>query len=161
MSPLGILLAAQTHRGLCAIFLGDEKLALIHALQQRFPQAHYVPENQQLNTSLEGLVSYIITPKAPLDLELDIQGSAFSQQVWAALRTIPLGKTMSYTEVAERIGAPRAVRAVAHACAINNLSIVIPCHRVIGKNGLLTGYRWGIERKKALLNAERQFMMSQ
>lgn len=155
-SPLGVLLAAQNERGLCAVFLGDDKLTLIQALQSSFPQAHETTDNNQLNNHLNTILEHIKNPQSQCHIKLDIQGTPFNQQVWSALQAIPAGETRSYSDIAHAIGNPRAIRAVAHACATNNLSIVIPCHRVVSKNGSLAGCRWGIKRKRALLAKEKQ-----
>jgi AraC family transcriptional regulator, regulatory protein of adaptative response / methylated-DNA-[protein]-cysteine methyltransferase len=151
---LGSILVAATPRGVCAILLGDDPAALAHDLEQRFPRAQLIgadPAFEQLVAQVVGLVEH---PHLGTQLPLDIRGTAFQQRVWQALRRIPAGKTASYAEIASRIGAPRAVRAVAQACAANALAVAIPCHRVVRTNGDLSGYRWGVERKRALLDRE-------
>lgn len=152
---LGWVLVAATPRGLCAIDLGDDPHALEAGLRSRFPKAE-IARDASLAEWVQQVVRFLDAPESGLRLPLDIQGTAFQQRVWAVLREIPAGSTLSYTEVAERIGASSAVRAVAAACAANKLAVVIPCHRVVRQNGELSGYRWGIERKRRLLARERQ-----
>ncbi len=152
---LGNVLVAVTTRGVCAIELGDTHGELTKTLNTRFPEAAIVSDETLANT-LELVVDFLAHPAAGLDLPLDIQGTAFQQRVWQALQTIPPGQTRTYREVAEMIGSPNSVRAVANACARNKLAVAIPCHRVIGSDGRLTGYRWGIKRKKALLTQEKK-----
>ncbi len=151
---LGMLLLAATDKGICSIELGDSAEHLHAALRQHFPRAQLEPMDAQIAQWLRELVHFIEQPHAALQLPLDIQGTAFQRQVWQALRDIPLGSTASYTEIAARIGKPGAARAVATACAGNALALAIPCHRVIRGNGDLAGYRWGIERKRELLERE-------
>ncbi|HET8710529.1 MAG TPA: bifunctional DNA-binding transcriptional regulator/O6-methylguanine-DNA methyltransferase Ada [Spongiibacteraceae bacterium] len=153
-SVLGLVLVAATDKGICRIELGDFAQELTNALQRDFPHAQLLPMNTQLEAWLREIVRFIEYPQHALQLPLDIQGTAFQRQVWQALRDIPLGATASYTEIAARIGKPNAVRAVATACASNQLALAIPCHRVIRSNGELAGYRWGIERKRELLRRE-------
>src|SRR5512140_739251 len=151
---LGAILVAATQRGVCAILLGDDPTALAHDLEQRFPRARLVgadPAFEQLVAQVVGLVEQ---PRIGTRLPLDIRGTAFQQRVWQALCQIPAGKTASYAEIASRIGAPTAVRAVAQACAANALAVAIPCHRVVRTDGDLSGYRWGVERKRELLARE-------
>jgi AraC family transcriptional regulator, regulatory protein of adaptative response / methylated-DNA-[protein]-cysteine methyltransferase len=151
---LGSILVAASPRGVCAILLGDDPEALAHDLEARFPRARLVgadPEFEQLVAQVVGLVEQ---PRLGARLPLDIRGTAFQQRVWKALSRIPAGKTASYAQIASRIGAPRAVRAVAQACAANALAVAIPCHRVVRTDGDLSGYRWGVERKRALLDRE-------
>lgn len=156
--PLGLLLVAQTQQGLCAIFLGDDEIQLTTELHKQFPHSKRNTENRDLNSAIAQLIDHIDQPNRRLNLTLDIiQGTPFQRKVWKVLSTIPFGETMTYSEVAHRINSPKAVRAAAHACGMNPLSIIIPCHRVIGKNGSLSGYRWGIERKQALLQKEKQY----
>jgi AraC family transcriptional regulator, regulatory protein of adaptative response / methylated-DNA-[protein]-cysteine methyltransferase len=138
----------------CTIEFGDDAPALLQRLSARFPHATIIGEDAQFNTWLEKLLAHIRLPQHALDLPLDVRGTVFQQQVWNALQSIPLGETVSYGEVAERIGKPKAVRAVATACASNVIALAIPCHRVVRVNGELSGYRWGVERKRALLDAE-------
>jgi len=151
---LGILLVAASERGVCAIAMGDDAATLLHALHARFPHANVVEQDAALEQQLASVLRFIETPALGLDLPLDIQGTAFQQRVWQALRNIPRGSTISYRQLAERIGAPKAIRAVASACAANMLAMAIPCHRVVGSDGRLTGYRWGIARKQELLKRE-------
>lgn len=153
---LGAILVAQSQRGVCAIDLGDDPESLIRAFQDRFPAAELIgadPAFEQLVAQVVGLVE---SPQQTLELPLDIRGTAFQQRVWQALRNIAPGETASYRQIAERIGTPSAVRAVAGACAANQLAIAIPCHRVVRSDGTLSGYRWGVERKAALLAREAQ-----
>lgn len=151
---LGVLLLAATDKGICSIELGDCTQDLADGLRRRFPRAQFAPKDAQLEQWLQTTLQFIERPQHALQLPLDIQGTAFQRQVWQALCDIPLGTTASYTDIAARIGKPKAVRAVATACASNSLALVIPCHRVIRGNGELAGYRWGIERKRELLARE-------
>jgi AraC family transcriptional regulator, regulatory protein of adaptative response / methylated-DNA-[protein]-cysteine methyltransferase len=151
---LGSILVAATDKGVCAILLGDDPDALVRDLQDRFPKARLIGGDADFEQLVAKVVGFIEAPALGLDLPLDVRGTAFQQRVWQALRAIPSGATASYTEIAERIGAPQAVRAVAQACASNALAIAIPCHRVVRKDGALAGYHWGIERKRALLERE-------
>lgn len=153
-SALGLVLVAATARGICTIEFGDDEAELTARLTQRFPQSTMLPEDAQFSAWLAKLLAQIQLPQSALDLPLDIRGTVFQQQVWKALQDIPLGQTLSYSEVAERIGKPKAVRAVATACASNVLALAIPCHRVVRSNGELSGYRWGVDRKRSLLDAE-------
>lgn len=151
---LGWVLAAATARGLCAIELGDDPETLTAGLHARFPNAVRV-HDPGFTAWMEQIIAFLAAPQRGLDLPLDIQGTAFQRRVWAALRTIPAGSTQSYADIAAQIGAPTAARAVASACAANKLAVAIPCHRVVRQNGDLSGYRWGIERKRRLLAQER------
>jgi len=151
---LGSILVAATDRGVCAIMLGDDPDALVRDLQDRFPKARLIGGDTDFEQLVAKVVGFVEAPARGLDLPLDVQGTAFQQRVWQALRAIPSGATASYTEIAERIGAPQAVRAVAQACASNALAVAIPCHRVVRRDGALAGYRWGVERKRALLERE-------
>jgi len=151
---LGSILVACSERGVCAIALGDDPEGLIRDLQDRFPHANLLGGDVGFEQLVAKVVGYVEKPALGLDLPLDVRGTAFQQRVWQALRTIPIGTTASYGDVANRIGAPNAVRAVARACAANELAIAIPCHRVIRSDGNLSGYRWGIERKRTLLERE-------
>lgn len=153
---LGELLVARTARGLCAIHLADSAEALRSELKQRFPNAHLSEDAHDLSDTLQQVIAFVEAPQAKrFQLPLDIQGTAFQQQVWRALQEIPAGSSATYTEIAARIGSPRAVRAVAGACAANPLAVAIPCHRVVRSNGELSGYRWGVNRKRTLLERER------
>lgn len=151
---LGAILVAQSDRGICAISLGDDPEDLLHELQDRFPRASLIGGDAEFERLVAQVVGFVEQPRIGLDLPLDIRGTAFQQRVWQALRRIPAGRTVSYAEIARRIGAPRAVRAVAQACAANRIAVAIPCHRVVRTDGALSGYRWGVERKRALLAAE-------
>ena len=151
---LGSILVAQSDRGLCAILLGDDPDALLRDLQDRFPKATLLAGDAAFERVVATVVGTVEAPRLGLDLPLDVRGTAFQQRVWQALRTIPPGATASYAEIARRIGAPSAVRAVAGACAANPLAVAIPCHRVVRTDGGLSGYRWGIERKRTLLERE-------
>jgi len=151
---LGSFLVASSDKGVCAILLGDDPDALLRELQDRFPNAQLIGGDAEFEQTVAKVLSFIETPAKGLDLPLDIRGTAFQQRVWQALREIPAGKTVSYTDIAERLGAPNAVRAVAGACAANAIGIAIPCHRVVRKDGGLSGYYWGIARKRKLLQRE-------
>ena len=153
---LGAVLVACSERGVCAILLGDEPQALLDDLHLRFPKAHLVGADAAFEQVVAKVLSFIETPKSGLDLPLDIRGTAFQQRVWQALGKIEPGTTASYAQVAASIGAPNAVRAVAGACAANALAVAIPCHRVVRTDGGLSGYRWGVERKRTRLDRERQ-----
>jgi AraC family transcriptional regulator of adaptative response/methylated-DNA-[protein]-cysteine methyltransferase len=156
---LGRLLVAATERGVCAVKLGDADAALVAEVRREFPAADVAPADSSLGRWVAAIIDYLEVggaPRAPLDLPLDVRATAFQWKVWKALRRIPAGRTASYAEVARRIGRPSAVRAVARACATNPVCLVIPCHRVVQTGGGLGGYRWGVERKKALLDAERK-----
>ena len=155
-SSLGAVLVARSPRGICAILLGDDPEALIRDLQDRFPKANLIGGDSGFEDLVARVLAFIDAPALGLDLPLDIRGTAFQQRVWQALREIPVGTTASYTEVAERIGAPKSVRAVAQACAANALALAIPCHRVVRNDGGLSGYRWGVARKRELLDRESQ-----
>jgi len=154
--PFGRLLVAATASGICFIGFAEPDEALLGDLRRRFPQATIMPADAALAELVRTVVGFIEEPKAALELPLDLRGTAFQLRVWAALRLIPAGETRTYAEVAAAIGAPRAVRAVARSCATNPVSLAVPCHRVIGSTGDLTGYRWGLPRKKALLGKERR-----
>ncbi|HTG50838.1 MAG TPA: bifunctional DNA-binding transcriptional regulator/O6-methylguanine-DNA methyltransferase Ada [Gemmatimonadales bacterium] len=151
---LGSILVARSERGVCAIFLGDDPDALTRELQDRFPRATLIGADPAFEDVVAKVVGLIEAPGTGVDLPLDVRGTAFQQRVWRALREIPAGSTASYREIASRIGAPRAVRAVAHACAVNPVAVAIPCHRVVRSDGGLAGYRWGVERKRELLERE-------
>jgi AraC family transcriptional regulator of adaptative response/methylated-DNA-[protein]-cysteine methyltransferase len=153
---LGWIIVAATDRGICSIEFGDDPAVLPQQLQDRFPKGTIIKAGPGFTNLIEKVVNFIKTPSDNFKLPLDIQGTAFQQQVWNILRQIKPGQTMSYAEVAEKIGNPNAVRAVATACASNKLAVVIPCHRVISKDGRLSGYRWGVERKKMLLDNEKK-----
>ena len=151
---LGAILVAESARGLCAIALGDEPETLVRQLQDQFPHAQLVGADAAFEQHVAQVIGFVEQPALGLDLPLDVRGTAFQQRVWQALRAVPAGQTVSYAEIAQRIGQPRAVRAVAQACAANTLAVAIPCHRVVRSDGALSGYRWGVERKAALLERE-------
>lgn len=151
---LGSVLVAATKRGVCAILLGDDPNELVHDLERRFPRANLVGADGGFEQLVAKVVGLVERPRLGVELPLDVRGTAFQQRVWRALRRIPVGSTKSYAEIAASIGAPKAVRAVAQACAANALAVAIPCHRVVRNDGDLSGYRWGVERKRALLDRE-------
>ncbi len=151
---LGAILVAESARGICMIALDDAPEPLLRALQDRFPRARLIGGDAAFEARVARVIGFVETPRLGLDLPLDIRGTAFQQRVWQALRQIPAGETASYAEIAQRIGAPRAVRAVAQACAANQIAVAIPCHRVVRTDGALSGYRWGVARKRALLAGE-------
>jgi AraC family transcriptional regulator of adaptative response/methylated-DNA-[protein]-cysteine methyltransferase len=151
---LGSILVAATDKGVCAIQFGDDPDALVRDLQDRFPKAQLIGGDKEFEQLVAKVVGFVEAPAQGLDLPLDVRGTAFQQRVWQALREIPAGSTASYAEIASRIGAPKAVRAVAQACGANALAVAIPCHRVVRNDGALSGYRWGVERKRALLTRE-------
>jgi len=153
---LGVVLVAATPRGVCAIEFGDSAHELVARLRARFPKARFEPGDPGFRAWVGQVLAQVERPAAALDLPLDVQGTLFQRQVWAALRDIPAGQTRSYTDVARQIGKPAAVRAVAAACASNTLALAIPCHRVVRQGGGLAGYRWGVERKAELLKRERE-----
>ncbi len=157
-SSLGYVLIARSGRGICAILLGDEPDALVEELLDRFPQAVHVgaalgSEGEFANV-VARVVELVEAPARDMQIALDLRGTAFQRRVWQALRRIPPGTTVSYSDIAARIGAPRAVRAVAQACAANALAVTVPCHRVVRRDGDLSGYRWGEQRKRCLLARE-------
>ncbi|HWV25475.1 MAG TPA: bifunctional DNA-binding transcriptional regulator/O6-methylguanine-DNA methyltransferase Ada [Thermomicrobiales bacterium] len=155
-TSLGLLLIAATAKGVCSIAFGDEAESLVANLRDQFPRARI----QDADPTFEGIVTEVIAqieqPHSGPEISVDLRGTAFQHRVWNALRAIPLGTTRSYAEVADQIGSPSAVRAVAQACARNDVAVVVPCHRVVRKDGSLAGYRWGTSRKEALLARERQ-----
>ncbi len=150
---LGSILVAQSAGGVCSILIGEDAMRLEKDLRHRFPKANLIYEqgHKELMTQVANLIE---KPGAGLDLPFDVRGTAFQQLVWNALQRIPPGSTATYTDIARQIGMPRAVRAVARACGANALAVAIPCHRVIRNDGSLSGYRWGVERKRALLARE-------
>lgn len=153
-TSLGAILVASSRKGVAAILLGDDPDELVRNLQDRFPKARLIGADQDYESLVARVVGFVETPGLGLDLPLDVRGTAFQQRVWQALREIPVGKTVSYAEVAQRIGSPGATRAVAGACAANKLAVAIPCHRVVRNDGALSGYAWGVERKRALIDRE-------
>ena len=153
-TSLGALLVAATAKGVCAIHLGDDPESLVHALERRFAGATLVGDDADFAALVSQVVGFVEAPRGALALPLDIRGTAFQERVWTALTAIPPGRTLTYSELAQAIGQPAAVRAVASACAANELALAIPCHRVVRASGELSGYRWGVERKAALLKRE-------
>lgn len=151
---LGAILVARSKRGVCAILMGDEPEPLLRDLQDRFPRAQLVGGKRDFERVVARVIAFVEQPQRGLDLPLDIRGTAFQQRVWQALRKIPAGATRSYQDIARMIGAPKSVRAVAGACAANSLAVAVPCHRVVRNDGGISGYRWGVERKRALLERE-------
>lgn len=151
---LGSVLVAQGDRGVCAILMGDDPDALLRDLQDRFPRANLIGGDGKFEQLVAKVVGFVDAPGIGLDLPLDVRGTVFQRRVWQALREIPVGETASYTDIANRIGAPKSVRAVAQACAANALAVAVPCHRVVRSDGGLSGYRWGVERKRALREKE-------
>jgi AraC family transcriptional regulator, regulatory protein of adaptative response / methylated-DNA-[protein]-cysteine methyltransferase len=151
---LGSILVAQSERGVCAILLGDDPDALVRDLENRFPNATLIGGDAEFEGLVAQVIGFVEAPRLGLNLPLDVRGTAFQQRVWQALRAIPPGSSASYSEIARRIGSPKSVRAVAQACAANLLAVAIPCHRVVRNDGGLSGYRWGVERKRALLERE-------
>jgi AraC family transcriptional regulator of adaptative response/methylated-DNA-[protein]-cysteine methyltransferase len=151
---LGSILVAKSSRGVCAILLGDSPKALARDLHERFPDGTLIAGDRDVQALVAAVAKFAESPAGGLDLPLDVRGTAFQQRVWRALKQIPAGSTASYTDIAKRIGAPRSVRAVAQACGANAIAIAIPCHRVVRNDGALSGYRWGVERKRALLDRE-------
>lgn len=153
---LGSILVAKSEKGVCAILFGDDPDALARELQDRFPKAELIGGDADFEKVVAKVVGFVEAPAKGLDLPLDIRGTAFQQRVWQALRKIPAGKTMTYAQIAEKIGAPKAVRAVGAACGANPIGVAIPCHRVVRSDGGLAGYYWGVARKKTLIERERK-----
>jgi AraC family transcriptional regulator of adaptative response/methylated-DNA-[protein]-cysteine methyltransferase len=151
---LGAILVAATERGICAILIGDDPACLVRDLQDRFPRAELVGGDAAFEQTVARVVGFVEAPNIGLALPLDVRGTAFQQRVWQALREIPAGQTVSYAELARRVGLPTGARAVAGACAANAIAVAIPCHRVVRNDGAISGYRWGVERKRALLDSE-------
>jgi AraC family transcriptional regulator of adaptative response/methylated-DNA-[protein]-cysteine methyltransferase len=151
---LGSILVARSERGVCAILLGDDADELTRDLQHRFPRANLIGGDAEFEQLVAQVVGFVEAPALGLALPLDVRGTAFQQRVWQALQKIPVGSTASYADIAKQIGQPKSVRAVAQACGANTLAVAIPCHRVVRNDGALSGYRWGIERKRALLERE-------
>jgi AraC family transcriptional regulator, regulatory protein of adaptative response / methylated-DNA-[protein]-cysteine methyltransferase len=153
-SSLGAILVASSTKGVASILLGDDPDALVRDLQDRFPNAHLIGGDTEYEALVARVVGFVEAPEIGLDLPLDVRGTAFQRRVWQALREIPTGQTVSYVEVSRRIGVPKSARAVAGACAANKLAVAIPCHRVVRTDGSMSGYAWGVERKRALLDKE-------
>jgi AraC family transcriptional regulator of adaptative response/methylated-DNA-[protein]-cysteine methyltransferase len=151
---LGAILVAATDKGICAILMGDDPDPLVRDLQDRFPHAELRGAEADFEATVARVVGFVESPRIGLDLPLDVRGTAFQQRVWQALRAIPSGQTVSYAELAERVGLPSGARAIAGACAANPVAVAIPCHRVVRQDGSISGYRWGVERKAALLKRE-------
>ncbi|MBV8776850.1 MAG: bifunctional DNA-binding transcriptional regulator/O6-methylguanine-DNA methyltransferase Ada [Alphaproteobacteria bacterium] len=160
-TALGWALVAATARGVCMTALGDDKAALEAELRRRFPAAQIWPADPKLAGWAERIVQFVTDPHEQPDLPLDIRGTAFQARVWRALQKVPPGSTATYTEIAAALGQPKAVRAVAAACAANKLALLVPCHRIVRRDGALAGYRWGAERKRALLAAEREALATE
>src|SRR6201981_1842921 len=155
-SSLGSMLVASSEKGVCAILMDDDSEKLLRDLQDQFPKARLIGGDEEYEKLVAKVIGFVEAPKIGFDLPLDIRGTAFQQRVWKELQRIPPGKTVSYSEVAKRIGLPKSVRAVAQACGANSLAVAVPCHRVVRKNGDLSGYRWGVDRKQALLIREKR-----
>jgi AraC family transcriptional regulator, regulatory protein of adaptative response / methylated-DNA-[protein]-cysteine methyltransferase len=153
---LGAILVAATDKGVCAILMGSDPDALVRQLQDRFAKAEFIGGDAKFEALVAKVIGFVEQPRLGLDLPLDVRGTAFQQRVWRALRQIGVGKTASYGEIAARIGRPKSIRAVAQACAANLIAVAIPCHRVIRTDGQLSGYRWGVQRKRALLEREKR-----
>jgi AraC family transcriptional regulator of adaptative response/methylated-DNA-[protein]-cysteine methyltransferase len=153
-TSLGAILVASSKKGVASILLGDDPDELVRNLQDRFSNAHLIGADRDYEALVARVVGFVEAPRVGLDLPLDVRGTAFQQRVWQALRNIPVGETVCYAEIARRIGSPLAARAVASACAANKLAIAIPCHRVVRNDGSLSGYAWGVERRRALLDRE-------
>ncbi|MFZ5815256.1 MAG: bifunctional DNA-binding transcriptional regulator/O6-methylguanine-DNA methyltransferase Ada [Bacillota bacterium] len=156
-TPLGRVLVAATPRGVCDLRFGDEDQPLVEGLRREFPRAAIRHDPEALAPHLRAVQAHLTGRQTRLDLPLDVKGTAFQQRVWEALRSIPYGEVRSYRELAAMIGEPTAVRAVARACATNPVAVVVPCHRIVRTSGDLAGYRWGVERKRALLEQERSY----
>lgn len=148
---LGSILVGATDKGICLLTMSDDPQELVEDLQERFKNANLIGGDKQFEKWMAKVISFVDRPSKSFDLPLDIQGTAFQKRVWEALRTIPFGKTATYADVAKKIGKPTSMRAVANACGANNIAVIIPCHRVIRTDGTISGYRWGVERKKRLL----------
>jgi AraC family transcriptional regulator, regulatory protein of adaptative response / methylated-DNA-[protein]-cysteine methyltransferase len=153
-SSLGPFLVASSEKGVAAILLGDDPEELVREVQRRFPKAALIGADRDYEELVARVVGLVEAPGLGLELPLDVRGTAFQQRVWKALQDIPAGSTASYSEIANRIGAPQSTRAVAAACAANSIAVAIPCHRVVRKDGSLSGYHWGVERKRALIDRE-------
>lgn len=153
-SMLGQILVARGARGVCAILMGSDTESLKQELAESFPGSRFAPNDIKLRKDLAHVLRFVMNPSEGLDLLLDMRGTAFQRRVWNALRAVPAGTTVSYTELARRVGDAKLARAVASACAANALALAVPCHRVVRSDGTLSGYRWGVERKRALIDKE-------
>jgi AraC family transcriptional regulator, regulatory protein of adaptative response / methylated-DNA-[protein]-cysteine methyltransferase len=151
---LGSILVAVSDKGICAILIGDDPAVLRRDLEDRFPEAQLTEGGEALAQLTARVVAFVAAPEQNLDVPLDLHGTAFQQRVWHALRAVPPGSTATYSDIAARIGVPKEAYAVGEACAANMIAVAIPCHRVVRKNGALAGYRWGVRRKRALLERE-------
>lgn len=151
---LGAILVANSAKGVCAILLGDDPNALVRDLRDRLPQAELIGGDAEFERLVAKVIGFVEAPDAGLDLPLDLRGTEFQRRVWQKLREIPAGATVTYGEIAKRIGQPKAAQEVAAACASNALAVAIPCHRVVKSDGSLSGYRWGVARKRRLLARE-------
>lgn len=155
---LGVVVIAESQRGLRAIFLGDKLSSVILDLKKHFPTSTIIHDEIKLKNKTNIVCQHIDNPRIKFDFLLDLQGSCFQLQVWNSIMSVPIGKTATYKEIAKKIDRPKAIRAVARACANNMLALVIPCHRVVGYDGSLCGYRWGIHRKKILIEREKNLL---
>lgn len=155
-SALGWLLVARSDRGVCAVLLGNDPRELEEDLRSRMPSAKLEVGDEACAYIAATIAAHVENPSVPLDFTLDTRGTPFQLRVWKALRAIPAGMTISYSELARQVGTPEAVRAVASACGANPIALAVPCHRVVSKDGSLGGYRWGVERKHALLQREKR-----
>lgn len=153
---LGHVIVVRSEKGVCAIHFGDDPVQLLNTIQQIFSNANLVGQDEVFNRTVSQIVALIQNASTSHQLPLDIRGTEFQQKIWNALRSIPYGETRTYQEIAQKVHLPKAVRAVANACASNNIALAIPCHRVVRTDGSLSGYRWGIERKQQLLNLESE-----
>ncbi len=159
-SCIGMLLVATGDSGVVAVLIGESGAELLSDLRQRFPNATLVSGGSGIAPVMGAVLKAIEDPSSPSDIALDLRGTAFQQRVWNALRAVPAGETPTYRDIANAIGAPRSVRAVAAACAANPVAVLVPCHRVIRGDGSLAGYRWGLDRKRELLARERAFALA-
>lgn len=155
ISPVGHVLTAESAKGICAVYLGKSPKLMMASLQKQFPDAKCIDGGKGGKNTLSKVIEVIHNPQKNRDFSLDLRGTVFQKQVWQALQQIPTGTTVSYSDIAEKLNNPGAVRAIASACGANNIAVIIPCHRVIRKDGSLSGYRWGVESKLALLRRER------
>lgn len=154
-SPIGKVLVAATERGVSAVYFGEEDKKLLHELREEYPRAEIAPATEPFSAWVQAIVRHLEGKQPRLDLPLDVQATAFQRRVWQELQRIPYGATRTYSQIARALGRPRAVRAVARACATNPVSLLVPCHRVIRGDGSLAGYRWGLDKKEKLLAREK------